>query len=104
MRERESERARSRALVAIQMFHPTPPTWSAGGGDASSCGSLPRNKTGHKAINESVNKWKDMDERLNRNRSIPLSTLTEVDIHFKWFTAIISGIEFQVMMEESTST
>jgi hypothetical protein len=58
------------------------------GGVASSCGSLPRDKTGHKAMNESVNKWKDMDKRLKRNRRIPLSTFTEVDIHFKWFTAI----------------
>ena len=53
---------------------------------------------------ESVNKWKDMDERLNRNKKIALSTLTEVDIRFKWFTAIISGIEFQDMMEDSAST
>ena len=54
-------------------------------------------------MNESVNKWKDMDKRLKRNRRIPLSTFTEVDIHFKWFTAIISGIEFQEMVEDSTS-
>jgi hypothetical protein len=57
-----------------------------------------------KSINESVNKWEDMDERLNRNKKIALSTLTEVDIRFKWFTAIISGIEFQDMMEDSAST
>ena len=57
-----------------------------------------------KSIIESANKWKDMDERLKRNKEIALSTLTEVDIRFKWFTAIISGIEFQDMMEDSAST
>jgi ribosomal protein L11 methylase PrmA len=45
-----------------------------------------------------------VDERLNRNKKIALSTLTEVDIRFKWFTSIISGIEFQDMMEDSAST
>ena len=61
--------------MTIQMFHPSHPTWERGGGCLHGCpgtiflslGYPPRDKPGHKAITESVNKCKDMDEGVDES-------------------------------------